>query len=56
MKNEHALRWTCRNGHLEVARWLFKLNRKIDIHVKNGHAFRSGCRSGHFELAHWYVQ
>ena len=51
--DESAFRWTCRNGQLEVAKWL--LTQGIDIHADNEVAFRYACYNGHLEVAKWLL-
>jgi ankyrin repeat protein len=50
--DEEAFRWSCRLGHLKVAKWLWDIsNHKINIHAKNEDAFRWSCYSGHLDIA-----
>jgi len=49
--NDCALRWSCENGHLEVAQWLH--SQGADIRVWNDCAFRWSCVKGHLEVAQW---
>jgi hypothetical protein len=45
---------SCRNGHLEVAQWLWSIsNETINIHAYNEWAFRCSCYHGHLEVAQW---
>ena len=53
-----ALRWTCANGHLEVARWLqqtFQLT-VTDARAGGNCALRGACEHGHLEVARWLQQ
>jgi hypothetical protein len=43
---------SCRNGQIEIAKWLHKLG-GIDIHANNELAFRWSCSEGHIEVAKW---
>ena len=43
----------CRNGHLEVAKWLLEVKPDINISAYNDYAFRCACEYGHLELAQW---
>lgn len=46
----------CRNGYLQVAKYLFKKYRNnINIHTDNEYAFRSACENGHIELVKWLL-
>ena len=61
--NEYAFRESCRNGHLEMAKWLIglKLIIKINIHAgyknsDNEYAFRWACINGHLAVAKWLVE
>ena len=46
----------CKNGHLEVAKWLYNLAQEnkelgnIDIYAENGNAFRFSCKNGHLDV------
>jgi hypothetical protein len=51
-KNEIFLD-ACDRGHLEVAKWLYSLDGKIDIHADNEIAFHQVCRRGYLEVAKW---
>ena len=48
---EYAFQWECRNGHLEVAKWIWSLD-GVD-HTKDEWAFRWACMNGHLETAKW---
>jgi len=48
-----AFMYSCTNGHLEVAKWLYSLKDKPDIHAYNESAFSSACANGHLEVAKW---
>ena len=50
--DEHAFCWSCRNGHLTIAQWLYSLG-DVNIHADNEHAFRWSCRNGHLDVAKW---
>ena len=46
--------WSCRNGHLEIAKWLVDLSMQknftpINIHACNEYAFQLSCEYGHLE-------
>ena len=52
--DESAFRWTCRNGQLEVAKWL--LTQGVHIHADDEGAFRYACYNGYLEVAKWLVR
>jgi len=33
VKNDEAFRFACEYGHIEIAKWLFNLDNKINIHA-----------------------
>ena len=49
-ENEEAFRWACRNGNLELAKWLYQIKPTIDVSAGNEYAFRYACINGHFEV------
>ena len=51
--NEVAFRWTCENGHLDIAQWLYQIKPTIDISAQDEEAFRGTCQNGHLEVAQW---
>jgi len=60
-EDDFAFRWSCQNGHLEVAKWLIKLSQSegfnlIDIHVGSEYAFQWSCQNGHLEVAKWLIE
>ena len=59
-KDEHAFRWSCAYGHLEVAKWLLEISQNenlklglINIHENNEEAFRNSCENEQLEVAKW---
>jgi len=50
-ENEGAFAWSCCNGYLQIAKWLYKLgiesNFPIDIHANNEFASQLSCKNGH---------
>jgi len=58
--NECAFRWSCSEGHIEVAKFLIDLGEnhgynKINIHANNENAFRWTCSEGHIEVAKFLI-
>jgi len=55
--NKKVFRWACKNGYLEVAKWLWQLGNEIsspiNIHAHDEYAFRYACEKGHLEIAQW---
>ena len=52
-KEEEAFCMACKNGHLEVAQWLYQIKPSLDISADNEYAFRCACCNGHLEVAQW---
>lgn len=50
--NEIAFRNSCRNKHIEVAKWLYSLG-EIDIHVMDDFAFKWSCKNNDIEMVKW---
>ena len=53
--NECAFRSACKNGHLEVAKWLLSIKTDINILIQNEYAFQFACQEGHLEVAKWLL-
>lgn len=51
--SELPFRLCCKNGKLEVAKWLDSLG--VNIHVADDICFRMACSNGHPEVAKWLV-
>jgi hypothetical protein len=55
--NDFAFRESCKNGYLEVVKWLYdvglQLNSPINIHEDEERAFRWSCWCGHLEVSKW---
>ncbi len=45
--------FSCANGYLEVAKWLWGLNQNINIHIGDEYAFRLSCSRGRLKVAIW---
>jgi hypothetical protein len=51
-----AFRYSCENGHLNVAQSLINLSRTpINIHANREYAFRYSCGNGHLNVAQWLI-
>lgn len=50
---EYVFRWSCWNGHLNTAKWLYQLDNKIDIHILKDYTFRVCCAIGQLDVAKW---
>ena len=46
---------SCKNGHLEVAQWLFSIKPDIDISADDDYVFFIVCRRGYLEMAKWLL-
>ena len=44
---------SCKNGHLEVAQWLFSIKPDIDISANNEYIFKEVISRGYLEMAKW---
>ncbi len=56
INSELIFRWTCKNGHIEVAQWLWQISPNIRIHIDNEYAFRYSCRYGHTNIVKWLLE
>ena len=43
----------CYYGYLEAVKYLYKNNKKINIHSENEKAFRISCENGQYNVAEW---
>jgi hypothetical protein len=48
-----AFRLSCKNGHINIAQWLYGLDDKTNIHALDDYAFKSACKNGHINIAQW---
>ncbi len=48
-----AFRLSCYKGYIDMAKWLYGLDGKINIHVDNDYAFFQSCYSGKLEVVKW---
>jgi len=53
-QGDYAFRYSCANGHLEIARWLH--SHGANIHAEDDHAFERSCENGHLEVAQWLCE
>jgi hypothetical protein len=44
--------WACKNGQLEIAKWLVA-EHNIDVHVDNDNLFKLSCTAGQLQIAKW---
>ena len=54
--NTNVFQWSCRNGHLEVAKWLVETFDDIDVHVDDEYVFRWSCYNGQLEVVKWLIE
>lgn len=57
-KREQAFKCACRQGHLEIAKYLYEytsdgVKNKINIHIDNEFSFRWACYNGHLAIVKW---
>lgn len=45
-------KFTGSNGHIEIAKWIYSLNKKININTEN-ETFKWACKNKQNELAKW---
>jgi len=50
--NKEKFGWVCKEGHLEVAQWLYTLG-DVNIYSNDEYPFRTACFYGHLEVAQW---
>jgi hypothetical protein len=46
----------CKNGHFEMAKWIFQMKPNIDINIDDKKVFYYACRNGHLVVAQWLYQ
>ena len=62
--DECAFYWSCENGHLCLAKWIWEVSRRetkeigretkeINIHIFDEYAFCYACENDHLEVAKW---
>jgi len=59
--NDYAFWWSCKNGHLSVAQWLWQLGKEssqtpINLHGDNDDIFRDSCGNGQLSVVQWLWQ
>ena len=45
----------CYYGHIEIAKWLYSLDDKLNIHANYEEAFINACYNKHIEVAKWLM-
>jgi len=54
-KNNFAFCWCCRNGYLEMAKWLLEVKPDINIAEEDYFCFLEACCNGHIEVVKWLL-
>jgi AraC-like DNA-binding protein len=55
-QDQHALRWSCAKGHLEVIEWLFTLDWRWSININvSEYAFRFSCQYQQIKTVKWLL-
>jgi len=52
-KKFEVFKYACFLGHFELAKWIYSLNGKINIHINNDLIFRATCSHGNIEIVKW---
>ena len=52
-EDDEVFRFACKNGHINIAQWLYGLEDKPNIHIEDEYAFRLACKYGHINIAQW---
>ena len=52
---DEAFIFSCRYGHLELAKWFLTIKPTIDISARNEYVFIRTCRNGHLDVAKWLL-
>ena len=60
-ERDELFEWRCRNGDLEIVKWIFEMNdlynlEVMDLHIHGDLPFILACENGHLELAKWLWQ
>ena len=53
--NSCGFRWTCENGHLQIAKYIYELDPTFDINCGDEYAFRNACKNGHLDVVVWLI-
>ena len=55
LKNDYVFKHSCEKGHIEIVKWLWSLDGKINIHADDEYAFKYACSKGHIEIVKWLL-
>ena len=53
---EHTFKYVCQHGYLNVAKWLFEKNPKMNISAYGESAFRLACMNGRLQIIEWLLE
>ena len=53
---DDAFTYACKNGHIDVAKWLLSIKSDIDISANDDKAFTDACLNDHINIAKWFIE